>query len=271
MAKENIKTQYERMLPNSVIAIDCSWDHVCNGGNCILVAIDQTTKKIIDFVHLIKSSKGNKSYYHGSSNNMEKECCKYLICSLNDDPRIIGYCHDNNLTISKLFRENWGIEDYLDPNHTLKSFVRLFNKANSECGNLLTDLLPHLTSFLKLLIRLNLLVPIKRALWYNTVNHFRGIHVYCSPHKQSKFYWINQQNQLTVNALLNFLKDSIYIVEKCQKPYSTQLSEYYNSLKSHYLSKEKGWCKSVLCRLCISLLEFNQMFNWENTLRERLQ
>lgn len=143
----------------------------------------------------------------------------------------------------------------------MKSFLRLFNKTKSLCGNLLTDLSPHLTSFLKLLIRLNLPVPVKRSLWYNTVNLF---HAFCLPHNQSKFYWINQNNQLAIDALMVLLKDSEYIVEKCYKPFTTQLNESYNSLKSHYLSKEKGWRKSVLCRLCISLLEFNHMFNWEN-------
>ena len=61
-----------------------------------------------------------------------------------------------------------------------------------------------------------------------------------------------------------------FIFIKCEPPFSTQLNECYNSIKSHFLDKEVAWKKTAFTRLCCAILDFNEFPNWRLNLRKTL-
>lgn len=58
-------------------------------------------------------------------------------------------------------------------------------------------------------------------------------------HKPKNYRWILAFDSFDVLNLRKFVSDDEDFVIKCTSPYSTQLNECYNSLKSYYISKEK--------------------------------
>ena len=75
-----------------------------------------------------KDDAAGDAAYQGRINNIERECVRNLIEHLSADKRIVGDCHDNNSAISNLVKDTCPITEYLDPNHTLKSFAKKFKK-----------------------------------------------------------------------------------------------------------------------------------------------
>ena len=141
------------MKPDTVISFDGSWDHKRNGRYCIVDVIDQSQKKIIDFEVVQKSTNAHPSDYSGSSHNMEAHAIRNIVHRLKNDQRIIGYCHDNDSTVRKIMSTEWPIQEYLDPNHTVKSFERIFNSINKKSHNKLKGLHNHLLRFMHFLIK----------------------------------------------------------------------------------------------------------------------
>lgn len=62
------------MMINTILGFDGSWDHRRKGKCCIVVAIDQHRKKIIDFEIVQKSTKDHQTNYTGSLQGMETFC-----------------------------------------------------------------------------------------------------------------------------------------------------------------------------------------------------
>ena len=106
--------------------------------------------------------------------------------------------------------------------------------------------------------------------WKNASKHYCGDHSMCMKHKPSSFTWELKGNDEAVRALKDFLKNTAFILSQCQMPYSTQLNECYNSMKSHFLDKEIAWRRTAFARLCCAILDFNEVPNWRLILRTRL-
>ena len=64
-------------------------------------------------------------------------------------------------------------------------------------------------------------------------------------HKPKNFRWILAFDSFDVLNLRKFVSDDEDSVIKCTSPYSTQLNECYNSLKSYYISKDR--VMQILC------------------------
>lgn len=270
LAQENMIFYRNNMKPDTVISFDGSWDHKRNGRYCIVDVIDQSQKKIIDFEVVQKSTNAHPSDYSGSSHNMEAHAIRNIVHRLKNDQRIIGYCHDNDSTVRKIMSTEWPIQEYLDPNHTVKSFERIFNSINKKSHNKLKGLHNHLLRFMHFLINLCCSPVQKVQHWRNAVNHYQGNHQYCFPHKKSNFSWEFSKDHEAIQYLNTLLVKTSFILERCYPAYSTQLNESYHAIKSHYLSKEIAWRKTAFARLCCSILSFNGLFGWQFILRQRL-
>lgn len=271
LAKESMDYYKSKMTEKTIISFDGSWDHKRNGRHCIVDVIDQNQKKIIDIEYVQKSTKSCPTEYNGSSNNMETYAIRKIIQRLRTDSRIVAYCHDNDSTARKIIKDEWGIEEMLDTNHSIKSFERYFTKFNKLSKNKLNDLHNHLLRFLNHLIYMPSSPSQKVKLWENAIEHYKGNHQNCLPHKASNYIWKFNNDNEALLYLEQFLKQTSFILLKCNPPYSTQLNECYHAIKSHYLNKEVAWKKTAFARLCCSILDFNGVENWRFELRKRLK
>lgn len=128
-AKINCKKHQQLMKPGAVIGIDGSWDHRRNGKFCIIEAFDLETKKIVAYSIIERPTNKNASFKN-AANQMEIEGVKKIISELKPLNKVIGYVHDKDAKTSKLIAKEWNITEYIDPNHSNKSFHRKFAKFN---------------------------------------------------------------------------------------------------------------------------------------------
>ena len=271
LGKESADYHRTQMEPDTVISLDGSWDHRRNGRYCIVDAVDLKRKKIIAIAVLQRSTTGHPSTYTGSPQNMEVHCCRQLASELGQDGRIIGYCHDNDSAVRGVFTRMcpaW--DEYLDANHTVKSFDRHFNACNSSAHGKLGDIRDSLLHFMYFLFDYPVQVEEKVAFWRNAVNHYRGDHSRCPRGHSQERVWRYRKDQDAIDALRLLLSKTEFIIRHCAKPFNTQLNECFHAIKSHMMFKEFAWRETAIARLYLSLLTFNQVPNWPDTLRARL-
>lgn len=272
LAKENANEWRAKVSPGAIISLDGCWDHRRNGRYCIVAAVEQRLKKVISIGVCQRSTAGHPSQWKVSPQNMESICVQQIVSELKADPRIVGYCHDNDSRIRSLLKRlcpHW--QEKLDPNHTVKTFTRLFDTFNKKCGGKLADIETSLVKFLHFLIDFPVGPAEKVKLWGNTINHFSGDHSRCLPHRDTKTVWAYAGDQSARAALTEFLTKSSFIVERCQKPHSTQLNECLHAIKSHVMPKELAWRETAFGRLYLSILIYNNAPNWKDQLRGMLQ
>ena len=271
LAKENALLWRAQVSPGACISLDGCWDHRRNGRYCIVAAIEQLLKKVIAIGVCQRSTAGHQTPWKISPQNMESVCVQQIAAELREDTRIVAYCHDNDSRIRSLLKRmcpHW--HEKLDPNHTVKTFTRLFEKFNKQCGGKLADIEASLIKFMYFLIDFPVAPSEKVKLWENTINHFSGDHTKCLPHRPSKTIWKHADDQGAREALAQLLAKSSFIIERCQKPYSTQLNECLHSIKSHIMPKELAWRATAFGRLYLSILIFNNAPNWKEGLRLKL-
>ena len=271
LGKESAADHRRQMEPGTIISLDGSWDHRRNGRYCIVDAVDLKRKKIIAIHVLQRSTKAHPSTYSGSAQNMEVYCCRLLATELCEDARIIGYCHDNDSAVRKVFTKmcpKW--TEYLDPNHTMKSFDRHFTTCNASAKGKLADIRESLIHFMYFLIDYPVRVEDKVAFWRNAVNHYRGDHSRCPRRHEQERVWVYRDDKDAIDALTDLLSKTEGIIRHCVKPFSTQLNESFHAIKSHMMFKEFAWHETAIARLYLSMLTFNQVPNWTERLRERL-
>lgn len=256
LSRESVDAERNLMMINTILGFDGSWDHRRKGKCCIVVAIDQHHKKIIDFEIVQKSTKDHHANYTGSPQGMETFCVSKIAQRLRTDDRIIGYVHDRDSSVTAFMSQNWPIKEYIDRNHAVKCLSTQFNKLEKICGKQ-DALFAHLYSFMQYLISFPCPSSQKVQYWKNASKHYCGDHSMCMKHKPSSFTWELKGNDEAVRALKDFLKNTAFILSQCQMPYSTQLNECYNSMKSHFLDKEIAWRRTAFARLCCAILDFN--------------
>ena len=180
LAQESAALYRSQMKPETVVSMDGSRDHRRNGRCCIVDAVDLKQKKIIAISVLQRSTKAHPTTYSGSPQNMGVHCCRELAAEIAHDRRIIGYCHDNDSAVRGVFTKAcpaW--TEFLDPNHTMKSFDRHVIAANNLVHGKLADIRDSLLRFMYFLIDYPAKEENKVALWHNAANHYCGDHSRC--------------------------------------------------------------------------------------------
>lgn len=175
IARNNAFEEYLKMSPNTIISLDGSWDHRRSGRCCIVVIINQNTKKIIDFQILRRSSKVNPTDYNGSPQGMETECVRRISRRLKNNVRIVGYVHDRDRSVTAFMKKNWNIDEYIDRNHSIKTLATLFSDVEKVCGKQ-DQIFVHLFNFMNFLISLPTNKEAKIKEWKNAANHYCGHH-----------------------------------------------------------------------------------------------
>lgn len=269
LSRENVYNELLSMKLNTVISMDGSWDHKRQGMCCIVVIIDQKRKKIVDFEILRRSTKNHPTDYKGSPQGMETEAVARISKRLKNDLRIVGYCHDRDSSVTSYMKKHWNIPEFIDRNHSVKCLATYFKDIEKKYGNQ-DELFTHLFNFLNFLISLPTTPEQKVAEWINASEHYRGNHTHCRKHKISNFVWKFSKSDQAIKDLKAFLKKTSFILIQCKPPFSTQLNECYNSIKSHFLNKEIAWRKTAFARLCCSIMEFNEVPEWRMRIRKSL-
>lgn len=270
MAEESCRAHRIRMSENSVINMDGSWGHRRNSSQCILEFIDNRTKKIVDFSICMKNNHKMEGDYIGSSNGMEVECLKKLINNWKDDPNVVAYTHDNDGKTRALLREaGWNILEYLDTNHSLKSFPKKVKQFNKNHGNVLNGLQDKLACYIKYLAYLDISIDEKEKKWLNSANHYFGDHSNCDKHGPTR-EWGGKSREGAYDLLKEFLYKTIKSLRKSSTYVSTQLNESYHALKAKYSSKDICWIDSWVGRACAAILQWNEPNTWKFELYKRL-
>jgi hypothetical protein len=119
-----------RLDPGTVISLDGSWDHRRKGSRCFVVVCNQNTGEVLSCIVMSNKVPPNDPNYCGVPQNMEISGMARLTDDLKKYPEIVGYVHDNDAKIRKLFKlSRWEkITEFLDPGHVTKSFDRIFDK-----------------------------------------------------------------------------------------------------------------------------------------------
>lgn len=271
-AKRNIIKYQNKIEEGTVISFDGSWDHKRNGKFCIVEAFDTKQKKIIDYEIVSKKTlKNPEGDFTGPSNQMEIECVKRIVQRLKTNSKIIGYVHDQDAKLTNYMKDNWNIIEYIDPNHTNKSFCNRFESykkgtvKNVKKG-LLNGVQKSLSKFRQVLVKSKISVEQKKSLWLNAEEHYKGNHTLCLhekyKNKEEEFNslpkWSRDLNEEKLKALRIFLNDTLKYVKNINTNYNTQLNEGFHFLKTEIAPKTISWVKSYHARMAIAVLRFNE-------------
>lgn len=284
-AKINCKKHQQLMKPGAVIGIDGSWDHRRNGKFCIIEAFDLETKKIVAYSIIERPTQKNKNAsFKNAANQMEIEGVKKIISELKPLNKVIGYVHDKDAKTSKLIAKEWNITEYIDPNHSNKSFHRKFAKFNKGKAHVstrksLTGIEKRLSNFKTILTFSNYTTAQKEQLWLNVLEHFQHNHTSCihapyqseAAEKKALGTWANNVTDAKKTSLSNFLKATVKYVTKVDSRYTSQLNECFHSVKANLASKNRAWGRSWIGRMAIAVLRFNEPDTYIQILRTLLQ
>lgn len=282
LAKEMMEKEVSKIQNNTIISIDAAWDHRRNGQFCVIDSIDTKTNKIINIEIISKKSILEK--FENASNLMEREGVNRTIQKLKNNTKIIGYVHDKDSKTTKLFKQFWGIKEYIDANHARKAFTRTYLKAqqgkykNIPKGTL-RGLQSKLLKFQNILTKSNLTTSERKQQWLNAAQHFQKNHSGCM-HAQYKSVdeenkalgqWSRSLNQTKITALDNFLNKTLKYIEKTNTSFRTQANEAFHSLKSHMVTKDKQWNTSYSTRIALAVLRWNYPNNFISMIAKKLQ
>ena len=131
LTHSNLEKYRNNISKNTVISIDGNWDHRRNGKFCVAEAIDLNQNKIIAYSIVDRPTMKNKEANFKNAEKQKTECATNIINMLSSNQNITGYVHDLDAKTKQIFSQKWNISEFIDPNHSEKSFIRKFEKYNS--------------------------------------------------------------------------------------------------------------------------------------------
>ena len=270
MAEENMQQELERCGPNTVIAFDGSWDHRRGGKQCLFSVASCATGKIIDAKVISKAIARDSEEFCEQSNMMESKGLSLVIEDLRHNPNIVGYVHDNDGRARNMIRlSGWEIHEYLDPNHALKSFESKLQNFNSKNANILRGVEGSLRKWLYTLLASDYPTEFKKIQWLNCYNHYCGDHRYCLHGNGPTTSWEKSNSVEAKEAFKKFLLNTLWIIEKVDTRFSTQLIESLHRTKLKFACKDVKWGYTWKARMMAAILEHN-LPGWKYILRDRL-
>lgn len=269
MAQQSCQYWRSMMTPGTILSMDGSWSHRRNANRCLVDFVDSEKRKIVDFEIVVKRSGRIEGNYTGPSNGMEREALSRLIPRWKDDPRVVGYCHDNDGKTRRTIAEaGWQIDEYLDRNHIMHSFDKAYSTFAGK--KLLWGLKEHLRRWMLMLICEDITLEKKKFYWeVVTVEHYTGCHTHCPRHGPC-LSWSHSADPVHIDALRAFLAQTSKYLDKCNRLLSTQMNESLHALKAHYANKLFCWGGSWTARVCVALLDVNEPSVWRLELYNRL-
>lgn len=202
---------------------------------------------------------------------MEAQGLRVLLPELMNLNSIVGYVHDNDSKMRKIIRESgWGITEYLDPGHSMKSFEKKIQNFNRKNGNVLNEIEGQLKRWMKVCIRHHDESNARADLWNNCVDHFCGNHEKCFYAHKPTPVWSRAGDPASVELLKKFVQDTSSIVTIVFAEYITQSNESFHRLKIKYANKDYNWRSSWDARMMCAVLDRN-LPNWKLILYQRMQ
>jgi hypothetical protein len=250
------------MSANSIISFDGSWSHRRRAKECVVLIIDCSLKKVVDFRILQKSKFGRPGNYSGSSNGMEVAALRKLIVRWNGNPNIAGFVHDSDSRASKAIRDaGWHIAEWFDPNHVAKSFDTIWRSLSHG----------HLREFqTKLKLWFNYLThsddtPDEKVLhWRNSLNHFLGDHRNCSGHHPNlKLKTTLVGNPVGQSEVAAIFEKGSEMLRQTRGDLSSQLCESRNAIKVRFAEKLFSWKTSWSTRVRCAIMHMNRPEAWK--------
>jgi hypothetical protein len=257
MAKKSCSGALNRLPVGCVISFDGSWEHRRNSHRCFVDVCCQNTGQVIAYAIISNLIPEDRPEYCKIPQNMEVAGMKMLLPQLVSHPEICAYCHDNDAKTRKLIRESgWGIEEYLDPGHAMKSFERTLNKYPA-----LKEIAESLRKFMKRLLHWSdVSIEEKECAWMNAYDHYCGCHEKCPFEHKDKGCWTPMQQPEVQKVLRDFLGETKPILAKCKSEFSTQTNESLHRLKEKYATKDIKWNSTWEARMACAVLDRNLPF-----------
>ena len=272
MAHASCQRYSFKMKPGAIIAYDGSWSHKRNAAHCVTDFVDLASNKIIYFSFQEKSFNKFDGNFEGASNAMETASVYEFVHKFKNNKKIIGYCHDRDAKTRAVFRrEGWNIREYIDKNHALKTFDRIYIKKNKECDSMLTPLYGKLRRWLRLIIYFDESIDKKISCWKNSYSHYCGDHSNCKHSAEKEVYeWEFRHEDIARQKLFELIKESIPILESTAYNVSTQLCESMHAIKTRFANKNIAWQSSWKARVCAAILQINDPQTWKFELYHKL-
>ena len=271
MARESMRLQREQLRPGTVISFDGSWDHRRNGSNCLFTVMECQKWRIIESVVISKRAPPTSQKFCETSTQMEAKGLIVALQSLAQCPGIVGYVHDNDARARKIMEQSGlKIFERLDPGHCLKSFDRKIQNFNRKNGQVLRGIEGSLRRWISTLLKSDLPTEQKVFQWKNALEHYCGHHEHCLHGDCATTTWDLAGDMAAREALKKFLTASQYIVENCERRFSTVRLESFHRLKVKYAPKDVHWGKSWEARMMCAVLDVNKP-RWKDELLERIQ
>ena len=133
LANDSMNKERSSLKNGSTIALDGSWSHRRNAGQCVVSLINAATNKILDIEILEKNTTGVNGNYEGSSTSMEVEGVRKLLARWSKNLTLQNYIHDNDGKTRSVFKLLMPtVLEQIDKNHLIKTFDRLFKKFNTK-------------------------------------------------------------------------------------------------------------------------------------------
>ena len=269
-AEESIQAARQQMPHGSVISFDGSWEHRRKASRCIFTVICQQTQKVVDSILISNKLPKESPQFCQCPQMMEAQGLRNSVENLKGMPQIVGYVHDNDGKARKIIQESgWEIREYLDFGHCQKCFERKLQRYNSKYGNVFKGIQESLTKWLKYVIRYDGTPAQRKQLWYNSIYHYCGNHIYCIGDHRNVRPWDRAGDPNSVELLRKFLKSTEYIIDSCDVEFSTQTNESYNRLKLKYATKDVKWGFTWEARMKCAVLDRN-LPGWKFILYQRL-
>jgi hypothetical protein len=261
-ARSSANLQRSAMKNDTIISFDGSWSHRRNAKECVVVVIDTTTKRIIDYETVEKQKKHSCGTWEGSSNGMEVAALRLIIERLRFDQRIVGYVHDSDSKASAAIRAaGWGIEELLDPNHISKSFDRKWQKAPKSHLN---GLGLKIKRWFTRLIHSDYSDEQKILFWRNMGNHFQGDHRDCPEGHAGLAGHAQMQDPDAIRQLGDFTEATLKLITRTRNGFDSQMCESFNAVKARYASKTFSLKISWRARIACAILQVNKPLTWRH-------
>ena len=281
MGQESMTKWREKLEPNTIICLDGNYDHKRDGKHCLVGAIDNHNWKIIDIEILERApdsmteEEAKAAGLHSeSSATMENECAKKLIPRLKLlADKIVGYCHDNDHKLRKVFKDNdWDITEFLDTNHAMLSFSKSFENINVQHDKVMSGLYYKLKLWAYHVIFMPVSTEEKVERFLNAANHYTGDHRKCDhPEEHEEYITPTIDDPKVKVALEQFLQENKYIVEYCLPIANTQHNESFHNTRARMALKHIAWKESYVGRTMAAVLDVNEFDrDWRSELREKL-
>ena len=267
LAWERIIYWRSRMTTGSNLSLDGAWAHQRNAKQCIVTAIENKMKKLVDFQLVQKAHVGVNSNYSGPSNLMESYGLIRIAERWKDNDKVTSYTHDNDGKCRKILETFTNFEEKIDGGHSLKSVTSKFNKINENNKRILTQFRDSLLRFLKFLQKSEYSYEDRVSYWMNSVNHYKGFHDHClhDPNYKNKEPFPEGAEA----PMFEFLWESAKFL-KIDPRNSTQANESVNSLIAKRSRKDTCYGIGWEARAYVSIIIYNDPDQWQKLIWDKL-